>query len=382
MAEKTVILGTGLAGYTLARELRKRDPQAELLLISRDDGSSYSKPMLSNALSKDKTADTLVMAAAEKAADDLNADIWTDTEVMQIDAARQQLQSSRGAIDYHRLVLAHGASPIKIPFAGDAADHIMSVNSLADYRIFRQALHNRKRVVIIGAGLIGCEFANDLTNIGISVDIVDLAPQALGRLLSQQAATELQNRLQTAGVKWHLDNAVTSVNHAGQALHVDLKDGTRIETDIVLSAIGLRANIKMATEAGIATERGIIVDRYLQTNQDGIFALGDCAQVEDLHLPFVMPLMNAARALAATLTGEQTAVNYPAMPVVVKTPIYPIVVCPPPRPTHGEWHEEVSEDGIRARFQDEKGNLAGFVLTDGLVKERMAMAKEIKDWLV
>lgn len=381
MMEKTIIVGTGLAGYTLARELRKRDPQAGLLLISRDDGHSYSKPMLSNALSKDKTADALVMATAEKMANDLNVDIWTETEVKLIDCAQQQLQSSRSSIDFSRLVLAHGASPIKIPFEGDAADQILSVNSLEDYRTFRQALENGKRVVIIGAGLIGCEFANDLTGTAANIHIVDLAPRALGRLLPPQAAIELENRLQAAGITWHLDNAVSSVNRAGPSLLIGLKDGSSIETDIVLSAIGLRANIQLASEAGIATDRGIKVDRHLQTSQQNIFALGDCAQVEDLHLPFVMPLMNSARALAATLAGDKTAVSYPAMPVVVKTPIYPIVVCPPPRPTEGEWQEEFNGEGIRARFRDEEGNVAGFVLTGDLVKERVAMAKEIPDWL-
>ena len=379
--DKIVIIGTGLSGYTLARELRKRDPQVVIQMITSDNGDSYSKPMLSNALSKDKTAETLVMASAEKMAKDLNADIWTNTTVQRIDTENQHCQTSRGPVEYSQLVLAHGASPIRIPFEGDAADQILSVNSLEDYGVFRQALEKGKRVVIIGAGLIGCEFANDLTHVSSQIDVVDLAPQALGRLLPAQAAIELQNRLQAGGVHWHLDNAVSSVNSSGTSLIVGLKDGSQIETDLVLSAIGLRANIKLANEAGITTERGIKVDRFLKTSHDNIHALGDCAQVEDLHLPFVMPLMNSARALAASLSGERTAVKYPAMPVVVKTPIYPVVVCPPPRPGNGEWHEEIEEAGIRARFKDDNGKVTGFALTDGLVKERMAMSKEIPDWL-
>jgi rubredoxin-NAD+ reductase len=378
---KIIIIGTGLAGYTLARELRKRDQQAELLLITHDDGSSYSKPMLSNALDKGKTADTLVMADAEKMATDLNADIWTRTTVTEIDADKRQIKCDRGTVDYQHLVLAIGASPIKIPFAGDAADQILSVNSLEDYRVFRQALEKARRVLIIGAGLIGCEFANDLSTTAGTIDIVDLAPQPLGRLLPEQAAHELQSKLTAAGINWHLNNAVSAVHHADNALSVELKDGSQIETDVVLSAIGLRANTGMAAAAGLDTERGIKVDRYLQTSQQDIHALGDCAQVDDLHLPFVMPLMNAARALAATLSGDKTSVSYPAMPVVVKTPLYPIVVCPPPRPVDGAWHEEVTDQGIRAWFKDDNGNSLGFALTGDLVKERMAMSKEIPDWL-
>ncbi len=378
---KTIILGTGLAGYTLARELRKRDQQSELLLITHDDGSSYSKPMLSNALDKGKTADTLVMASAEKMAVDLSADIWTYTTVSEIDTAKRQITCDRGSVEYDNLVLAIGASPIRIPFAGDAADQILSINNLEDYRVFRAALKKSQRVLIIGAGLIGCEFANDLSSTDVSIDIVDLAPQPLGHLLPAQAARALRDRLSSAGINFHLDNAVAAVHQADDTLSVELKDGTRIETDMVLSAIGLRANTAMATAAGLDSGRGIKVDRYLQTSQQGIYALGDCAQVEDLHLPFVMPLMNAARALAATLGGDKTAVSYPAMPVVVKTPLYPLVVCPSPRPVDGEWHEEVTDQGIRAWFRDDKCNNLGFALTGELVKERMAMSKEIADWL-
>jgi len=376
-----IIIGTGMAGYTLARELRKHDQQSTLLLISRDDGAYYSKPMLSNALDKDKTADTLIISDADKMATDLDATIWNHTDVTHIDAENHQIQCDRGAIEYKHLILACGANPIKIPFEGDAADTIMSVNNLDDYRHFRTALEKQKRIVIIGAGLIGCEFANDLSTSDITIDIVDLAPQALGRLLPAGAAKELQNRLLSKGVNWHLDNAVSSVNHKEGVLEVKLKSGEIIDTDIVLSAIGLRASLQLANTAGLEVERGIKVDRHLKTSQDDIYALGDCAQVEDLNLPFVMPLMNAARALAASLAGNKTAVNYPAMPVVVKTPIYPIVVCPPPRPVEGQWEEEVTETGIRAKFKDTQGTLQGFALTGELVKERMLMAKEVPDWL-
>jgi len=377
-----VIIGTGLAGYTLAREFRKHDKQSTLLLISRDDAAYYSKPMLSNALDKGKTADSLVISDAEKMAADLDASIWNHTYVSHIDTDKQQIQCDRGTVDYQHLVIANGALPIKIPFEGDASDTILSVNNLDDYRVFRKALEQGKRIVIIGAGLIGCEFANDLMTMDATVNIVDLSPQALGRLLPPQAAITLQQKLSDLGVNWHLDDSVSSVNHKAGALEIILKGGSRIEADIVLSAIGLRPDIQLAKDAGLDTERGIKVDRYLQTSDPHIYALGDCAQIEDLNLPFVMPLMNAARALAASLAGEKTAVNYPAMPVVVKTPAYPVVVCPPPRKTEGTWHEEVTETGIRARFKDNQETTLGFVLTGELVKERMLMSKEVPDWLL
>ena len=382
---KLVIIGTGIAGYTLAREFRRRDQETELLLITRDDGNSYSKPMLSNALSKNKHADELVMANPEKMAADLKAEIWNNTHVININASAHTLEVERDSkietVHYDQLVLANGANTINAPIEGDAAKRVLSVNDLEDYRQFRNELDKGKRIVIIGAGMIGCEFANDLSHVDAQITIVDLAPQALGFMMPKQAAVLLQEKLSELGVKWHLGNSVTHVEHDQSALVVTLKDGTKIASDIVLSAIGLRPSLALAETAGLETERGIKVDCYMQTSDKDIYALGDCAQVDDLTLPFVMPLMSCARALAATLAGEETAVRYPAMPVALKTPCYPTVVCPVPRPIEGEWDVEINEQGVCGLFKDSSDNVLGFVLMGERVTEKTALAKEIPDWL-
>ena len=383
---KLVIIGTGLAGYTLAREFRRRDQETELLLITRDDGGSYSKPMLSNALGKNKQADELVMASPEKMAADLKAEIFNNTHVVSIDIQAQTLEiehdSKKETVQYDKLVLANGANTIKAPIEGDAAKRVLSVNDLDDYRKFRDELDKGKRIVIIGAGLIGCEFANDLSHVNAEVHIVDLASQVLGFLLPQQAAAILKEKLSEQGVQWHFDNVVTHVeNNDDESLQVTLKDGTKVTTDIVLSAIGLRPAIDLAQATGLETDRGIKVDRYMQTSDKNIYALGDCAQLEDLTLPFVMPLMTSARALAATLCGDETAVRYPAMPVVVKTPCYPTIVCPVPRRVDGEWEVEINEQGVCGLFKDSDGTTLGFVLMGERVTEKTALAKDVPDWL-
>lgn len=382
---KLVIIGTGIAGYTLAREFRRRDQETELLLITRDDGNSYSKPMLSNALSKNKHADELIMANPEKMATDLKAEIWNNTQVINIDASAHTLvverNSKKETVHYDQLVLANGANTINAPIKGDAAKRVLSVNDLEDYRQFRNELEKGKRIVIIGAGMIGCEFANDLSHVDAQISIVDLAPQALGFMMPEQAAVLLQEKLSELGVKWHLGNSVTHIEYEQSALLVTLKDGTKITSDIVLSAIGLRPSLTLAEKAGLETERGIKVDRYMQTSDKDIYALGDCAQVDDLTLPFVMPLMTCARALAATLAGEETAVRYPAMPVALKTPCYPTVVCPVPRPIEGEWDVEINEQGVCGLFKDSSNNVLGFVLMGERITEKTALAKEIPDWL-
>lgn len=241
-----VIVGSGFAGYTLARELRKLDRETPLAMVTTDDGSFYSKPMLSNALASGKGASDLALKTAATMAKELNATLHAGTEVQAIDLPQRRLRTSNGDLAWSKLVLALGADPIRLPLAGDAAGAVLSVNDLGDYARFRAAIEGRKRVAILGAGLIGCEFANDLVLGGHAVEVADIAAQALGRLLPPEAAAGLRDALGAAGVRWHLGKKAVAVDRAGSALVLRFEDGTHIETDIVLSAVGLAPRTALA----------------------------------------------------------------------------------------------------------------------------------------
>ena len=372
-----VIIGTGLAGYTLARELRKLDKDSPLHLLTADDGRYYSKPMLSNAFHSNKTAEALAIHTAEQMAVQLNARIDTHVSVSAIDATAHSLIFNDHSLAYSKLVLALGADPIRIPVEGDAGDAVLSVNDLADYTRFRAAAINTKRILIMGAGLIGCEFANDLHTAGYAVEVVDPAPQPLGRLLPPMAAAALRDALAVLGVRWHFGCSVKSVNRHNGAYAAVLSDGSTIESDVVLSAIGLRPRIALATSAGLKSQRGILTDQHLQTNAADVYALGDCAEVAGLVLPFVMPIMHAARALAKTLSGTTTAVQYPAMPVVVKTPALPVVISPPPMQADGTWQESGAGTDVRSVFLGPGDTLLGFALTGAATAEKNALTKQL-----
>ncbi|MDM8560585.1 FAD-dependent oxidoreductase [Candidatus Parabeggiatoa sp. HSG14] len=371
------IIGTGLAGYTVARELRKLDKNCPLRLISSDDGHFYSKPMLSNAYAQKKTPETLVTIPVTKMAEQINADILAKTQVTQLDSQQHIIEVNGKHLEYSQLVLACGAEQIHIPLAGNAANKVLSVNDLVDYAHFRTALKGAKRVVIMGAGLIGCEFANDLQPAGFSVTLIDPAPYALGRLVPEVVGQTLQHALQALGVTLHFEKAVKSVEVAETGYRLILTDDSVLDTDVILSAIGLRPRIQLATDAGLSVERGIVVDRFLKTSTEDIYALGDCVQVEGLVLPFVMPLMNAARVLAKTLVGQLTPVIYPAMPIAVKTPACPIVVSPPAIGLEGEWQIEAEGKDIKALFYTPEKKLAGCVLTGTKIAEKATLIKEL-----
>ncbi len=372
-----VIIGSGLAGYTLIREIRKLDKEAPITLVTREPGYFYSKPMLSTALASKKEAENLISTSSENIATQLNINILSQTDVNTIDTNQQMIVTTKGNLSYGKLVLALGADQIRIPLQGDAATQVLTVNDLEDYAAFRKAISGKKKISILGAGLIGCEFANDLVLGGYEVDVIDLAPQALGRLLPEAAAHELQDRLTKAGVRWHFGTTVGSISNSDDSLIVELTNGQKLSSDVVLSAIGLKPRLDLAKAAGISTNIGIAVNRELQTSATNVYSLGDCAEVDGLVLPYVMPIMQAARALANTLLGKVTTLTYPAMPVMVKTPAFPTIVSPPAQGSEGDWKIAPIDDGLEARFESADGSLLGFVLLGAATAQRASLTKEL-----
>ena len=372
-----VIIGSGLAGYTVIRELRKIDKAIPITLVTREPGYFYSKPMLSTALASNKSAEQLVSTNAEGMATQLDMTVLGDADVTAIDTAAQTVTTSKGSISYGKLVLGLGADQIRLPLEGNAAHEVITVNDLEDYAQFRKTIEGKKRVAILGAGLIGCEFANDLVLGSYEVDVIDLAPQALGRLLPEAAAQALQAKLSAAGVRWHFATTVQSVDRSGDSLSIALANGTVINSDAFLSAVGLRPRIDLAQSAGIATGAGITVNRQLETSAKNVYAIGDCAEVEGLVLPYVMPIMQAARALAPNLLGQATTLNYPAMPVMVKTPALATIVSPPAKGAVGHWKMNTVEGGLEARFESSDGKLLGFALLGTATAQRGALTKEL-----
>ena len=372
-----VIIGSGLAGYTVIREIRKLNKEIPITLVTKEPGYFYSKPMLSTALASKKEVAQLISTPADGMATQLELNILSEADVTVINSTKQVIQTSKGEIPYYKLVLALGADQIRLPLQGNAVNEVLTVNDLEDYAKFRSAIANKKKIAILGAGLIGCEFANDLVLGGYEVDVIDLAPQALGRLIPEAAATDLQNKLSDAGVHWHFSTTVQTIDRANEQLHITLANGTVIVSDVVLSAVGLKPRLDLAKASGIATGVGIQVNRELETNVPHIYALGDCAEVEGLVLPYVMPIMQAARALAVTLTGQRTALTYPAMPVMVKTPALATIVSPPAKGAAGQWKTNSVEGGLEARFESADGELLGFVLMGSATAQRGALTKEL-----
>ena len=362
-----VIIGAGMAAYSVARELRKLDKATPLLLIAGDAAGLYSKPMLSNAIAMGKQASQLVSHSAAQMATQLDAVVLPHTRATGIDVAARSITTDAGSFDYSQLVLALGATPIRLPMGGDAAAEVLSVNHLDDYEQLRARLAqagNDAHVAIIGAGLIGCEFADDLLAGGHQVTLIDPNLLPLAALAAPSLSHGLARAWQGKRVNLKLGTTVASVSHLHGALQLALANGDIFSADLVLSAVGLRPSIALAQAALLETGRGIVVDAHGRTSAAGIFALGDCAEYTTAGgravMPYVAPLLAAARAIASTLAGTPLAIDHKHDAVIVKTPSYKLALAPPPAGSAGTWVDEHDGERTVSRFVDASGAVRGF----------------------
>ena len=308
-----------------------------------------------------KSAADLQNEAALEWEQRLNIRVYPHTRVERIDADNHSLITSIGRYKYGRLVLATGASAIKIPVAGDASE-VLSVNDLHDYAQLRAKLDSKKRVAILGDGLIGCEFANDLSAKGYEVSVIGLGQWPMYRLIPQVVGEALQQKLADLGVSWYLEDSINriEVNDSISLLH--LNSGQVIEVDVVLSAVGLVPNVTLAEQAGLEVERGIKVNDDGQTSRPAIFALGDCAQTSQGWQPYIAPINQILPALVNSLLGNVTNAKFLPSPVIVKTPIMPLTIFPVPPMAQGQWHIKQQGEELVAVFNDANEQVLGFAL--------------------
>lgn len=374
-----IIIGTGLAGYHLAREWRKHDQSSSLTMVTKDAGDFYSKPQLSIALANDRDPAQLVMKDKDAMAAELSAKIYSQTQVTQINKEQKSIELDCGdVLHYDQLVLATGSLVRQLALSGDAVAHVLSVNSLADYVRWRQALAQKSslRVGVIGSGLVGTEFAHDLACTGHKVDVFSPEDYPLARLLPPEMGMQVSDAMAEKGVIWHWRQSVDAVHQQNHGFKLNTVSGQSFEVDVVLSAVGVQSNVSLARAAGLTVEHGVVVDSNYRSSDEHIYALGDCAQFMGEVRFYVQPLLAAAKAMAKTLSGTPTPVVLPPKWVTIKTSLCPVGVLIPDA-VAGVWQVDAAKEV--ARFVDESGEMRGFALCGAGMKQKMSLMKEMND---
>lgn len=374
-----VIIGAGHAGYQLVKEIRKLDAGKSILVLCADGGDYYSKPLLSNGFSKGKTAEALVQKTAAEMALEYQIQIHPDCQVLDIDTAGQLLRTSQGEFGYQQLVLATGANALTPPLPAAAMAISQPINDLADYQRFLQRCQGKKQICILGAGLVGIEYANDLASAGYAVSVIALEQQPLAQLMPAALGERLTQALMQLGVKFYWGSPITAATANSDYCELMLSDGRILCTDLILSAIGLRPNTELAKKAGLNCGKGIQVDQYLRSSVANIYAIGDCAEICQQVLMYITPINLSARALAATLCGQPKLLQLPPMPVLVKSPALPVVSCQNRQPDHNNWQISGEGNDLQALWFDKQQQLQAFALTGKMVGQRMRLIKQMTD---
>lgn len=378
-----VVIGAGIAAWSAVAEIRKLDKDTPIIMISGGSADYYPKPLLSMAYAQQRDPDAIVEATGAVKAAELDVVLREHTKVIAVNRARKRLLTTRGSLYYDKLILATGAHQAELRCHGDALDTVLRVNDLDSYRQLRERLQQPgKRVAIIGAGLIGCELAEDLTRGGHEVTLIERGSQPLLQLLPRTMAQSLRQQLAERGIRCQVQREIDAIDHLDHGLLITCKDGGALETDVVISAIGLVPNTRLAAAAGLDCRRGILVDADdMRSSDPDIYALGDCAQVGQHCFSYIDPIQRQARTLAASLAGT-TLPFIPRQPLIrVKTPSLPLVVCLPPSEHSGHWHLAKADAKGHYMVFLSGGRVLGFALSGTFTQHGQKLYADIIETL-
>ena len=308
MSEPLVIVGNGMAAARLVDELAKTAlGRYAIAVIGDEPRLAYNRVLLSAVLAGDTASHDIELRPA---------DWWRDRgvtlkygcAVTEIDVGRRELKIANDeSIAFSKLVLATGSMPLRLNVPGAELKGVNTFRDSRDVDLLLTLAAARKRVVVIGGGLLGLEAAYGLAKAGASVTLVHLMDRLMERQLDAPAAALLKSLVEAKGIEILLNANTGRIIGENRVEGVELSEGRRIAADAVIFAAGIRPNVVLAREAGIAVNRGIIVDDRLQTGASDIFALGECAEHRGICYGLVEPAYEQARILAQHLAGRTAA---------------------------------------------------------------------------
>ena len=372
-----VIIGAGFAARQLVKNIRKFNADIPITLIASDSIDEYNKPDLSHVISQAQSADDLTKQTAQDFAQQYQLAIHPYTQITDINTDEKRIQSMQGEQWYYdKLILATGAKTYCPPISGH--ELMLTLNSQQEYRAYETQIHHAKRILILGAGLIGTELAMDFSRAGKEVILADISGQLLSSLIPADLSGRLQSSLTEIGVRLMLKSPLQSLTQTDNGILATFNQHHQLTVDCVIAATGLTPNIELAHLAGLHTDRGIIVNEYLQSSDKDIYALGDCAQINGSLLPFLQPIQLSAMHLAKSLVGENNApLHLPPMLIRVITPLMPLHLAGETARKDLTWNISTTQSGIIAKGFDENNELRAFVVTEEQVKEAFALLRAL-----
>ena len=299
MKEKLVVIGNGMAGMRTVEELLKIAPDLyDITVYGEEPYGNYNRIMLSPVLAGEKTIEDIMLNDLQWYADN-HIKLEKGRKIVKIDRKARIVTADDGSSsNYDRLLIATGSKPFIIPVPGHELPGVVAFRDIADVDKMLAAAKNYKNAIIIGGGLLGLEAANGLMQQGMQVKVVHIVDTLMERQLDDPAAKMLKESLEERGMEFLMGAQTESIQGNGKVEKVLFKDGSSVDTDIVVMAVGIRPNIELAQSAGIHCERGIVVNDTMQTFDPRIYSVGECVQHRNQTYGLVAPLFEMAKVCA------------------------------------------------------------------------------------
>lgn len=305
--KKLVMVGNGMAGVRTIEEILKLAPDAfDITIFGNEPHPNYNRIQLSYVLQGEKTLQDIIMNDWNWYEDN-NITLYTNEAITKIDTANKQVTSETGrVVEYDELIMATGSSSFILPVPGAMKQGVVGFRDIHDCEMMIKSSQQYKKAVVIGGGLLGLEAAKGLLNLGMTVDVVHLMPYLMERQLDADSAKMLKSQLEAEGMNFLLEKQTSEILGEEHVTGLRFSDGTEVEADLVVMAVGIRPNAALAKDSGIYVNRAIVVDDYMETSVPHVYAVGECAEHREVTYGMVAPLYEQGRVLAAHLTGAPT----------------------------------------------------------------------------
>ena len=319
MTAKLVMIGNGMAGAKLLDELTRTQHRYDITVFGNEPYGNYNRIMLSPLLAGEKTLNEIMIHDRSWYEDNgITLHAGYDEAIVKIDRIKKCVITKNGEVTpYDRLVIATGSNPFMLPIDGAYLEGVMSFRDIHDVENMIRLASQHKKAVVIGAGLLGLEAAMGLCNRGMDVTVVHNSDIPLNRQLDQEAGKLLKQALETKGLHFKMQASTQSIKGNGRVEKVCFADGSELEADLVIMAIGIRPNIQLAQDCGLYCQNGIVVSDTLQTYDPSIYALGECIEHRGETFGLVAPLYDQASVLANHLS-EHGVAQFQTLPTATK----------------------------------------------------------------
>ncbi|MCD8845305.1 nitrite reductase large subunit NirB [Staphylococcus gallinarum] len=305
--ERLVMIGNGMAGIRTIEEILERDDQKfEITIIGKEPYPNYNRIMLSNILQKKMTQTDIIMNDFDwYESHDIHLVI--DDPVTEVDKLQKQVMTQSGlTFEYDICIFATGSKAFTLPIPGSTFPSVIGWRTLEDTEKMIEIAKTKKHAIVIGGGLLGLECGRGLLDQGMEVTVIHLADWLMEMQLDKKAGMLLQNDLIAQGMKFKLNASTEEIIGDTDVTGIRLADGTKLLADLVVMAVGIRPYNEVARQCGLEVNRGIVVNDYLQTSDDSIYAIGECAEYNGLVYGLVAPLYEQGQVLADYLTDRET----------------------------------------------------------------------------